>query len=632
VNFDELMDGANENRVVELSGLIQQARNDYYNGTPKVSDEVFDAWVDELKSLDASSPAVTAIGAPVPASEWKKAAHGVTMGSLDKVNTPEELTQWAKDFPVEPLFVTEKLDGVSIHVRYTKGVFTQAITRGDGIIGEDITQNVARMKGVPPQLKEAFTGSLRGEIVLLKSDHATHFPTYANPRNAASGISKRYDGEGSEHLTVMFYQVVDGRDERTEVDQFNWIQAQGLTPPKWYLSGDPASIWKEYQEKLRADLDYDIDGLVVRVNDLTRQLSLGEKDGRPKGATAFKFTAIQRKTRISKINWQVGASGRITPVAEFAPVNVMGATVTNASVYNIEYIRKLGICVGAEVMIARANDVIPRVISVTRPWGPPAAPPTHCPVCGHSTAMEGEYLVCLNTSGCSAQAVGRIERYIAGLDIKEWGDVLVEKLVTSGKVTAVPHLYGLSAASLVEVDRISDHMAEKLLKCLWEKNPVPLEMLLGALSIPLCQTSTIQMVMATGADTWGKMFSLTSAELQATPGLGPVKAHTLWTWMHTVGESIMHDLLVKGVEIKQVVRGSLTGKTFCFTGSMERKRGDLEDMVISNGGVVKGSVGKGLNYLVIADPNSTSSKAVAARKNGTLCISESDFLKMVVTS
>lgn len=643
MNFDELMTEVNETRAGELEKKVQAARHDYYNGTPTVTDEVFDAWVDELAELRADSLAVTAIGAPVPVSEWKKVSHGFTMGSLDKVNTLEEITGWVQGLPAatpsavmsEPLMVTEKLDGISIHVRYVNGAFSQAITRGDGTIGEDISPNVARMKGVPARLQEEFTGSLRGEVILLKSDHQKHFPDYANSRNAASGISKRYDGKGCEHLTVLFYQVADGHDFETEGDQFEWLEAQGLRVPNWYVTAmspgiqTPQDLWVEYQQTKRAALDYDIDGLVVRVNSLAKQVGMGEKDGRPKGAVAFKFAPITRETVLRDIQWQVGGSGRITPVAVFDAVGLLGAQVTNASLYNVKYIRDLGLSIGARIVVARANDVIPRVVAVSMKSPLPLTAPVTCPVCGHNVVPDGEYLVCQNEAECPAQAVGRIKRFIAAIDLKEWGETLIERLVSSGKVRTPADLYQLDVASLAEVERISEHVAEKLLRLLKEKQELPLEVLLGALSIPGIATSSIGMVMDAGHDTWGKIFSMTATEMESVPGLGPVKSRALWQWCHGAGEGIVHDLLAAGVGIKAKAVGVLTGKSVCFTGKSVRKRGELEQLVVAAGGTVKGSVSKGLTYLVMADPNSGSTKAQAAKKNGTKCISEDEFLTMV---
>lgn len=645
-SVDEAVAALAESRVRELEGLISQARQDYYNGIPTVPDEVYDAWVDELAELHEDSPAVTAIGA-TPVSEWQKVAHDIPMGSLDKVNTLDELSSWITGSIAGgnsqralkiPLMVTEKLDGISIHVKFVKGAFSQAITRGDGKIGEDISQNVARMKGVPGRLPEPLTGSLRGEIVLAKSDHKRYFPDYANPRNAASGLAKRYDGQGSEHLTVLFYRVADGMDFTTESEQFEWLQAMGLLVPNWYLTAmapgvkTPQDLWAEYQQSKRDKLDYDIDGLVVSVDNMELQLSLGEKDGRPKGAIAFKFAPITRETILQGIDWQVGGSGRITPVAVFNPVPLLGAMVTNASLYNLKYLQELKLDIGAKIIVARANDVIPRVVSARILTGTIAQAPTACPACGQPTQREGEYVVCPNVAGCPAQLVGRIRRYVKGLDIKEWGDILLEKLVEAKLVADVADLYRLSAEDLAGIDRMGEKSAQKVLQTLRDKNPIPLENLLGALSIPLCATSTIGMVMEAGHETWESIQVATLADLEAVPGLGPVKAAALHTWVNGVGKALVGALLDVGVQIQLPIKGVLTGKSLCFTGTMKRKRPVLEQLAKDSGGTVKASVTKGLSFLVIADPQSSSSKAKAARKNGTLCISEEDFIRMVGAS
>ena len=640
-----MMGAADAELVLVLEKKILDARHAYYNGTPTTTDEVFDGWVDELAELKPASPAVTAIGAPVPASEWKKAGHGFTMGSLDKVNTLEEMTHWVQCLPVpsdgsaktpyETLMVTEKLDGISIHVRYINGVFSQAITRGDGTTGEDITANVARMKGIRRKLDVTFTGSLRGEIVLLKSDHAAHFPDYANSRNAASGISKRYDGKGCEHLTVLFYQVADGHDFETEGAQFEWLEARGIPVPGWYVTAmapglkTPHDLWVEYTQTKRVELDYDIDGLVVRVDNLARQVGLGDRDGRPKGAVAFKFAPLTRETILRRIDWQVGGTGRITPVAVFDPVNLLGAVVTNASVYNVKYIRDLGLSIGARIVVARANDVIPRVVAVSAKSGQPLTIPVTCPICGHNVVPDGEYLVCQNEATCPAQAVGRIKRYIAALDVKEWGETLIERLVASGKVRTPADLYRLDIPSLSGVERISEHVADKLLKLLWEKQELPLEVLLGALSIPGIATSSIVMLMEAGFDSWEKMTHADRVDFERVPGFGPVKAAAFVEWVSDVGSTIVPELFSAGVQVKAKVFGALTGKSVCFTGKSVMKRGELEALVVAHGGVVKGSVTKGLTYLVLADPNSGSTKATAANKNGTKCITEDEFLALI---
>lgn len=633
-----------QDRVEELEGLILQARHDYYNQQPSVVDEVYDAWVDELSELRGTSPAVTAVGAPVAAdSPWTKAAHGFVMGSLDKVNTVEELTDWVLGLshhgvvlqPVEPLLVTEKLDGISIHLRYVKGAFSQAITRGDGAVGEDISRNVARMQGVVSRIDKTFTGPLRGEIVLSRSAHKAHFPTYANPRNAASGIAKRLDGVGSEHLTVMLYQVVSGKDFETEGEQFQWLAAQGFRTPAWYVTAmtpgvkTPQDLWLEYQQGKRDGLDYDIDGLVVRLDHIGKQTALGDRHGRPIGAVAFKFALLTRDTILQRVEWQVGGTGRVTPVACFRPVVLLGASVAQASLYNLKYINDLGLAIGSRIVVARANDVIPRVVACASKAPVPMQPPTTCPACAAPLSQDGEYIVCENTAFCPAQKAGRLHRYVSALDIKEWGDTLIERLVADELVTSPADLYRLSEDTLAGVERMGPKSAQTALATLKARNPISLEDLLGALSVPGVAVTTVRLVMDTGLDTWEALQQATREDFERVPGLGPVKAESLYGWLAGPGKGLVEDLFSVGVRIQPKVTGSLTGQSFSFTGTMRNKRKDLEGMVIARGGVVKGSVVKGLTYLVLADATSASTKAQAAKKHGTQCISEEDFLRMV---
>jgi DNA ligase (NAD+) len=638
-DLDDIMAASDAARVKELEDKITKARDAYYNSTPDVSDEIYDAWVDELSELRGSSPAVTAIGAK-PVSEWAKVKHDIPMGSLNKVNTLEELTTWIKSFApttlaFEQLLVTEKLDGISICVKYQKGLFEQAITRGDGTIGEDISNNVCRMQGVPAKLPEKFTGSLRGEVVLTKTNHAKHFPDYANTRNAASGIAKRYDGKGCEHLTILFYTVAEGKEFEVESQQFEWLEAQGFKTPSWYVTAmapgvkTPHDLWIEYQQTKRSALEYDIDGLVVRLQNLVKQVSLGDKDGRPLGAVAFKFAPITRETPGKDVLWQVGGTGIVAPVAVLEPVHLLGTEITRASLYNIKYMREIGYAPGCRVLIARANDVIPRVVSVTIPSPNPLVIPTQCPSCSMPLSMDGEYLVCTNSAACPAQTVGRIERYVKGLGILEWGETLIAKLVENGLVKRASDLYRLKNDDIAGIERMGDKSAENVLKTLWARNPIPMEDLLGSLSIPGCATSTIRTVMDAGYETWDKFQKATAKDFEKVPGMGPEKSKALSHWLETQGRHIMAQMLEVGVKIKERKVGVLTGLSFCFTGKSVMKRGDLEALVADNGGNVKGSVSKGLSYLVMADATSNSTKAQAARKNGTKVLSEEDFLKMV---
>ena len=353
-------------RILDLLEKILEARTAYYNtDTPIVSDKVFDAWIDELKLLDPTNKAVTMIGAPTIASAWKKAKHQIPMGSLNKINTPIEMLEWSKDKHCKNWFVTEKLDGLSIELIYESGKLAQAITRGSGgVEGEDITVNVARMGGVNIDLGIDFNGSLRGEIILTKSNWKLHFADKANPRNAASGLSKRLDGVGVEKLNILFYQVLGDVDFKTEAEQFTWLKNNKLDIPNFWTYNTIDAVnkhWRDYQDTKRDALDYDIDGLVVRINDLVKQTALGDKDMRPKGAIAFKFDNVARESTLLNIEWEVGNSGRITPVAILNPIILCGVEVKRASLHNVKRVKELDLYVGCKVLVSRRNDVIPYV-------------------------------------------------------------------------------------------------------------------------------------------------------------------------------------------------------------------------------------------------------------------------------
>lgn len=635
--FEDLDDG--QDRVRQLEELIQAARHDYYNDQPSVPDETYDAWVDELATLKADSPAVTAIGA-TPASAWPKVEHTIPMGSLSKVQTVDEMTAWVNGAarpgrPGEELLVTEKMDGISISVRYEKGKLVQALTRGDGTVGEDITPNVARMKGVKKTLPEPVTVTSRGEIVLLLDDHKKHFPDKANPRNTAAGTAKRLDGKGCEHLTVYFYQALDGPDDfDKEHEQFEFLESIGLQTPRWYLSAmapgvkTPQDFWVDYQTYIREELPYEIDGLVVRVNDLAHQWSLGEKDGRPKGAVAFKFAPITRETiALARVD-QVGGTGRITPVAEFKPIRILGAEISRASLYNQKYVEEIGFGVGARIIVSRANDVIPRVMAVSGVAEVVSPPPAVCPECGAETERDGEYIICPNTGGCPAQTEGRIKSWIREQGIMEWGGVLINKVVTECGVKTIPDLYRLTAFDLQGLERMGETSSEKAIDELFKVLPLPLENWFGGMCIPLCATSTMRAIVDAGYDDLGAIRTISENALLNIPGVGPKRARALRAWLDA-NQDTLDDMLGANISIKAQVKGAMTGKSVCFTGKSRHKRAELEGFAKNAGGLVKKSVGKGLTYLVLADPTSNSTKARAARKNNTECISEDAFLQMV---
>lgn len=621
-----------KNKIEELSKKISDAQTAYYNGSEIMDDDTYDALVYELGCLDPNHPLLSKVGAE-GVDAWKKEKHLTPLGSLNKVNYPDEMSKWiSSTLKDHEVLVVEKLDGLSIGCQYENGRLVHAPLRGNGLEGEDIINNVRKMKGNVNFVSDNFTGTIRGEIVLTKTDHQEFFPEASNPRNGASGICRRLDGEGCENLTLMFYQVIGNDIEfKTESSMFEFLEKNKFIVPNYKICKTAAEVnevWKKYQDTTRSSLNYEIDGLVVNCNDVEFQKSLGSTNLRSKGKMAFKFANQFVKTTVKSITWQLGNSGRVTPVCWFEPVNLLGSNVEKASVYNIAYITELGLDVGAEVLICKANEIIPRVEKVIKSTGTIAPFPTECPECNSKLKMNGENLTCPNFN-CSAQVKGRIKNWISELNILDFGETLIERVVECGKVKTVADLYKLTIKDLAGLERMGEKSATTAHTNLWAYSIIPLETMLGALSIPMIGTSSLKLVVEAGYDSLEKIQTMTAGDFEKIQGLGPIKAKSLVQGL-TDYKEVIKQLLDNGVKVKGKTMGSLTGKSFCLTGTMVNKRADLEKMIEDAGGSIKGTVGKGLSFLVIADPeNSTTTKAEKARKLGTALISEDDLLEMM---
>jgi DNA ligase (NAD+) len=627
-------------RVDELLKLLRQYKDAYYNGTPLVSDAAYDALEDELRELAPKHEFFATVGAPTAAvTSWEKANHAIPMGSLNKAVSTDEFTQWAarcdelaKKDKLKPiskdLFVTEKLDGLSLAVTYDKGNLADAITRGDGQVGERILSNARRMKGVPAKLKKPVSITVRGEIILKLSDMKKAFPGAANPRNQASGTSKRFDGAGCEHLTVMFYDL-DGEELANETKKFKRLEELGLIVPFGAATDlDGAQkIHDDYSKTKRAKLDYEIDGLVVRAHDVHAQHMLGELGNRPRAAVAYKFASQAKVTKLVDIIWETGSSGRVTPVAIVEPVQLAGAMVQRASLHNAGNVAALGIGIGDEVLISRRNDVIPYVEEVVKSAGKKAKPPATCGTCKAKLEKAGEYLSCRNYSECQALIEGRIENWIGALGVLEWGDKLINQLVEAELVCEPADLYKLKPAQIAGLERRGMVIANKVLDNLKAVLPLSLPKFLAALGIENFGLQTAKAI-AGKFDTLEKIQAAKEADLAAIPGVGPSKGKAAFEGLAARKAEIKRLLAVGVVPVTKATGGPLAGKTFCFTGTLGRPRKELEQLVEKLGGTLLSGVTKDLNYLVMADPSSGSSKAEKAKKYGTVCLNEEQFMAM----
>ena len=330
-----------------------------------ISDAVFDAMVDELGQLSPGDDILKKVGAPSPKhSVWEKVRHEIPMGSLGKVNSEDEFREWTRGTGATEFFLTHKIDGSSMELIYRAGELVRAVTRGDGIVGEDVTANVSQIPSVPRKLKQTMDVTVRGEVVMFKEVfEELYADRYANPRNTAAGKVRDKKGGGADCRNLQFIAFWSNRDVKTMEDMVIELGDIGFRTPNFLARGSVEQVVEDYEVEKRAreKIPYEIDGMVVSVNSLAILDELGEHNMRPLGQTAWKFDPAMRVTKMVDVIWGVGPTGRIAPVAKVEPVQIGGVTITSVSLHNLSMFRELGLWKGCEVLVTRRNDVIPYI-------------------------------------------------------------------------------------------------------------------------------------------------------------------------------------------------------------------------------------------------------------------------------
>lgn len=624
--------------IPRLVSALEKASKAYYAGNPIITDAQFDALEAKLQQLDPSNPWFSRVRETTPSSGWVKTAHSQPMGSLDKCQNGDDTASFVASIggPLTTVTVMDKLDGASLSLEYRDGVFYRAITRGDGIQGEDITRNVQRMR-FPKRVPGGFTGFLRGEVIVKLTDFQANFPGASNPRNTATGTMKRQsDAEDCQYLTVFAYDMVPPlATKRSELDMlksWGFDVPRNSTVPAFRVEG----IYQDYIANVRKSLDYWIDGLVVAVDSTDLRESFGYSGMNPRGSMAYKFPHEEKESVLRNVVWQVGKSGRVTPVAEFDTVDLGGAQVERASLHNVRLASQLASDAGSDslregdqILVSKRNDIIPMVEVVLLPnrSGKPFLTPSVCPSCTTKLEMEGEYLVCRGDD-CPAQVKGAIVRWLQKTGVLHFGAALVETLIDNGLVNDASDLYGLDPQDVSYLDmggRRVGGIAARAFASLHATKNLDLHTFLGSLGIPLWGRSMCRILTDNGYDTLSKVLKASAADIASLPGVGDIKAQAFVAGLEA-RSNLVGALIGAGVTIKAKATGHLVGKSMCVTGFRDAA---LEAAFEAAGGVVKSSVGKGLTYLVAKDPNGTSEKLKKARAFGTQVVSEEEIRKVI---
>jgi DNA ligase (NAD+) len=662
-------------RAEELRRQLEYHGHRYYVlDDPEISDAQYDELLNELRDIEAAHPELLTPDSPTqrvggkPLDKFEPVKHLQPMLSLANARNADELRAWetrvrrlAEDheWKGEIEYVTEpKIDGLAISLVYENGVLVRGATRGDGETGEDVTQNLKTIKAIPLRVRDApALLEVRGEIYLPleafarlnEQRAAAGEPTFANPRNSAAGSIRQLDPAlaAARPLSIWCYSIgaLEGLSFDRQYDSLVWLREHGfrVNPDIAVHSSidDVVAACRGWEER-REQLDFDIDGVVVKVNELALQRALGVVGREPRGAVAWKFPPTTATTTLKQIAWNVGRTGHMVPFAMLEPVQVSGVTVKLATLHNEEDLRKKDLRDGDEVIVLRAGDVIPQVLAPTSKAqrnpkrAAPAEPPKECPACNTPTIKppNGVWTICPNRAGCPGQVMQHVKHFVGAMDIDGLGEQNVIRFLQEGVISDVADLYDLTVERLTQLERFGETSAANLVRNIAASKEQPFFRVLYGIGI-----AGIGWVNARAlAEQFGSMDALMSAtvdQIVETPGLGEVLAEQI---VETLEDERTRDLIARlrerGLRMElspdeaAPADGPLAGKTFVITGTLPNlSREDATARIEEAGGKVTGSVSKNTDYLLLgADPGS---KLAKAEKLGTEILDEDGLLALL---
>jgi DNA ligase (NAD+) len=574
------------------------------------------------------------------------------MGSQEKAANPEEFRAWAaKTSLPDPgqtrsFIVQYKLDGASLELQYEKGKLRRAITRGDGIIGDDITPNARRMTGTLPSLTEPFTGGVRGEVVMTHEVWKEKYSGKANCRNAANGIMRRKDGAGCEDLRLITYDAsAEGDDAyfKDEAEKIAWLTKQGFETTVSREFSDPEAVihYRELVAQGRKNLGVDIDGLVIK----DRRTDMADlRRARPEKQIAFKFDLETAFSVLRSVEWsESGAT--YTPIGVVDPVRIAGTTVQRANLNNPDMIRSLGLMIGSAVSVVKRGEIIPKIEGLAPEGAVAAEPPpeektailfpVRCASCGTDLVDGGARLYCPNPL-CPKRLHHRLEKWAALLDIRELGEKLIRRLFDSGRLRQIADLYTLEAEELAALDRMGQISAAKVIRHIRAKRALPLATFVAGFDFDGIGETIMEKVVADGFDTLEKLRGAATEDLAAVYGLGEISARTIVEGLEET-RAEMDQVLAAGIisiaPPSPAESLPLRGRSFCFTGELAAmKRKEAEERIKALGASAKTSVTKDLSFLVTNNPESGSAKNAKARELGVAILDEGQFLALLQDS
>ena len=643
----------------------QHLVNYLVSSKPSCSDEAYDALISKVLEFEAGNPALRGWDSPTtrviaPAQDaFPARQHASPMLSLANAYSEEELDEWEASLKrllpeAAPSYVAElKIDGLAIAVHYQRGVLAHAVTRGDGAVGEDVTRNVKTIRGLPHTLPEPVTLEARGEVYYTLSSFARlnrererqGEPEFKNPRNAAAGTLRMLDSTevGQRALSLAVYGLASPSPRSSHSESMAWLKELGLPVAEHTSRFRSLAELKRYYgqwKTRRAELDFQIDGIVVKVDELALREQAGSTSKSPRWAVALKFSAERASTILKEVEIGVGRTGMLTPVALLEPVQLAGTTVSRATLHNYDQIARLDLKLGDVVYLEKGGDIIPKVVGVeleARKTGTRTdiAPPETCPSCERPlTRLEGEVdYHCVNPH-CPAQRAERIRHYVSrrAMDIESLGPALIEQLLGEGMIETFADLYRLNEQQLAGLERMAEKSARNVIEAIEASKTRPLDKFIHGLGIRYVGERAAR-VLALQFGGLDQLRQASVEDLEKVNEIGAVTAQSLHSFFHDDAQwALIEQARAAGVNPQPLDLGgdapaALAGKTVVITGTLSLPRGRWKFLLEQAGATVTGSVSKKTDYLLAGD--NPGSKLDAAQRLGVAVISEDEMTRLL---
>jgi len=618
--------------------LLKKADEAYYLGDePIISDHEYDSLKDYLRNKYPNNEYFNNVGSKPKERLWDIKKHKNLMGSQRKASDLNELKMSFGPFINKPLVVQEKLDGFSLEINYINGKAVSAITRGDGIEGEDVFQNIKNAKGFKKEIPLIGVSDLSvycegimtyKDFNKLKEYYKDENKQPSNPRNSASGIIHREDGQYSDLITLKYYNIIynDKFSLSTEFERV--VLLKKLFKEQFVVNtykantyDDIEKIYKGYLEYKRKSLDYQIDGLVIKINDIEVQELYGMKNNRPQGQIALKFPSPTSITQLIEVGWYVSRNGRLNPVANLQPVYLDGSKISKVSLHNLKRIKELDLTYGADVMLKKGGDIIPEIVKkVADNDGKPIIIPDSCPVCGSSLNNDNTFLWCSNFL-CPSRKFERIVYYFKVIGVENIGSGFIKTLLDNNIINEIPDFYKITSYELEGLEGIGNKIIRIFFDEIKRTSKMKPEVFLQSLGIQNLSESTAKSLIRYFGSI-EKVLEATSDDFRKVEGIGEILSKQLYDDLKKNNDLIVELLKYVSINIQEN-NGELNGKSFCITGKLEKgTKNDYKKRIEEKGGTYETSVKKDLSFLVCSDKNSTSNKMQKAKKYNINVIDE----------